>query len=93
MARYHLITAGTKKVLLGEASTRVVRSLVDAGKDGMTYSDLVRRTKSPAASLYVLGQRLRDAGIVKSKTNGDGERVLTLLSPKKTNIEAVKTLG
>lgn len=93
MAKYHLATVGSTKVLLGEASTKIVTSLKDAGPEGMTYADLGEATDSPVKSLYVLGQRLRDAGLAKSITNKRGERSLVLVTPKRVHIEAVTTLG
>jgi hypothetical protein len=93
MSKYNLLTVGEQRILLGPTSTKVVNSLKDAGTKGMTYADLGKQTKSPVNSLYVLGQRLRDAGIAKSITSKDGERTLALLTPKKIHIEAVTTLG
>lgn len=91
-SKYHLVSQGTAKFITGAASAKIVTSLKDAGKSGLTYDALRKVTRSPTTTLYVLAQRLRDARIVVSATNNDGERILRLVNQRNTHVEVVNSI-
>lgn len=91
-SKFKLVVVGDNKFITGHASANIVTALKDAGKEGMTYDALCRRTKSQRATLYVLAGRLRANNIIKTDTNGDGEAVLRLSKMRSTKIESVSTI-
>ncbi len=92
-SKFLLVTCGDKKFIAGKASAKIVIALKDAGAAGLTYTALGQKTKNEKSTLYVLANRLRHAKIVKTSTNGDGERILSLANGKKTHVENVATIA
>lgn len=93
MARHLVLTKKDKHFLLSNHSARIVQALQTAGAPGMTYSQLVRKTKAPLQSLYVFAQRLRAAKIIKSQKDDDNEVTLILCDPEQVSLAKAQRLG
>lgn len=91
--RHIVLTAADKTYLVSGSAAKIVQHLKAAGRHGLNYDELRKRTRSPRQSLYVFAQRLRDVSVVETKRNADGEVRLYLTNPKKTVLTEARRIG
>ena len=94
MARHLVVTKKDSHFLVGSHSASIVKALKKAGKRGLSYDQLRRKTRTPLDSLYVYSQRLRQANLIQSRPQAESrERRLFLLDPHLVTLSNAKRIG
>lgn len=89
--RYNLVMADNMPVLVSNTGANILKHLAKAGSEGLTYSELHRRTRVPLNSLYVFAARLRSAKLISGHLH-NRETTLFLRDPK-AKLKKVRCVG